>query len=124
MFSILLESAARAMLLAGAIAAILKLMRMKPPALRHRVWTCVVVTMLLLPVLLALELRTTVSVLPVEAWQSAALARTAVLSGSAVQSLPYFEPAVKTPSDWKEVALFAYCAGLSVFLVRLAIGTV
>lgn len=128
MLAVLVESAVRATLIAGGLALVLPAMRVRQMRLLHRAWTAVTITMLFLPVLLTWGPRTSLPILPAEAWQSKMLTRTAgdtiVPRQSAAEQA---EPAIGAPRqahlDWGAYAAALYFAGMGVLLIRLAIGT-
>lgn len=127
MLSLMLESAIRATLIAGAVALILLLLRVRQVTLLHRLWTGVMAIMLLLPVLITWGPRTKLPVLPAAAWQSAMLTRTAEdtavarESGVAQAEVAAGEPR-QEPMPWGTYVGALYFAGMGVLLTRLAIG--
>lgn len=124
LLSLLLEAAGRATLIAGTVAAILMAMRVRTTAVRHAVWTGVVLVMLLLPVAVAWGPRVRLPLLRPEAWQSEMLTRTVPSRMSPVPRLwPSVASGPATGVAWEAYAAALYCAGLGVLLVRLSIGT-
>jgi beta-lactamase regulating signal transducer with metallopeptidase domain len=112
-----LESTLRAALLAGGTAIVLYAMRVKPPAVKHRVWTGVLALMLILPAWTAWGPKVSVRVLPAlpEITANATTSPSTIAPTALTAS-----PAVST----REAALLGlYLLGLCVFLIRLATGT-
>jgi beta-lactamase regulating signal transducer with metallopeptidase domain len=112
-----LECTIRAALLVGGTAIVLYAMRVKPPVVKHRVWTSVLALMLVLPAWTTWGRKVSVRVLPAlpQVIASATTSASTIVPTTSVAS-----PAVSTP----EVALLGlYVLGLCVFLIRLAAGT-
>jgi bla regulator protein BlaR1 len=123
MLDLLLWSAVRATLLAAVVALVLGAMRVRQAAVRHAAWTGVVATMLALPVLLAWAPRISLPVLRAEDWQQAQLTRIAMVDAAPA---PPAEPFRDTPPPegwrWELIGAGVYGAGLTLLLLRLAIG--
>ncbi|HLV94064.1 MAG TPA: M56 family metallopeptidase [Candidatus Acidoferrales bacterium] len=112
-----LECTIRAALLAGGTAIVLYAMRVKPPAVKHRVWTGVLALMLILPAWTVWGPKVSVRVLP--ALPEITANATTSPSTTALTALTAL-PAVST----REAALLGlYLLGLCAFLIRLATGT-
>jgi len=109
---------------------VLYAMRVKAAAVKHRVWTAVVLLMLLLPVWTAWGPKAPVRVLPssVEGTVSEAVAPRGALSPAVAQpsaaSGEILEPTTIPLSTGQEVLLGIYLLGLFSALARLAVGTV
>lgn len=113
-----LECTIRAALLVAGTKIVLYAVRVKPPALRHRVWTGVLVLMLVLPAWTAWGPKLSLRVLPPAPGVTANV--TTPASGTALTTSTA-SPAVPT----REAALLGiYLIGLCLFLARLATGTV
>jgi len=129
MLPLLFEAAARTALIAVGVALILRMMRIRQAALRHRVWTGVLAMMLSLPVWVAWGPRTPLPLLSPEAWQRATLTRTAPEPSRSLapESAGSGESPAATARlqrwDWGTYALILYFVGMSVLLVRLGIGS-
>jgi Zn-dependent protease with chaperone function len=123
MLDLLLWSAVRATLLAAVVALVLGAMRVRQAAVRHAAWTGVVATMLALPVLLAWAPRISLPVLRAEDWQQAQLTRIAMVDAAPA---PPAESLRDTPPPegwrWELIGAGVYGAGLTLLLLRLAIG--
>jgi outer membrane protein len=130
MLDMLLETALRATFIAAVAQAGLSLLRVRAPAVRHRVWTVVMIAMLALPLSIAYAPDVSLRVLP--ASPSEASETVAPPSDSPGVAVPPMEPAttetvVLTPAapwNWRAWLLAVYFAGAAALLARLAIGTV
>ncbi len=113
-----LECAIRAVLLVAGTAIVLYAMRVKSAAVRHIVWSGVVVLMLVLPIWTTWGPKASLRLLPplAQATANEAMARAAVL--------PTAVPASPVVSIWQTVLRGVYLSGLFLLLFRLAIGTV
>ena len=120
---LLLESAARAALIAAATAVVLFAVRVRSPRARHAAWLGVVLWMLLLPVSLWLLPRAPMRVLPASTPAAArAIAKTYV----SVPAYPTVQLVTLLPdrpaaSPWNPLLLI-YAIGAAVLLARLATG--
>jgi hypothetical protein len=126
MLQLILEFIVKAGLIAGAAAAVLRIMKVRTAAARHAVWAGVVVVMLLLPAGLAWGPKAYLRVLPGVTNQPAAVA---TVPGMPVNRTPMPQLGVSfsnahPASPWPELALGLYLLGLGALLVRLTIGTV
>jgi beta-lactamase regulating signal transducer with metallopeptidase domain len=128
--SVLAESALRALLIAGTIGAIVKATRIESAAVRHGVWTGVLVLMLASPILSILGLKVSLPVVPAFASETvsstvARVARPTSLFVGVQPSVVSADPTVAEPTsaDWVSYATTIYFVGLVVFLIRLALGT-
>jgi outer membrane protein len=134
MFDVLLEAALRATVIAVVAAAVLWSLRVRAAAVRHRVWTVVMLAMLALPVAIAWAPDVSLRVLPA-ALPAAPVAPEAVapLSSSLPAAVTAMEPATAgtvalkpapSPSwNWRAWLAAIYLAGAAALLARLAIGT-
>jgi outer membrane protein len=131
MFDILLEAALRATFIAAAALAALWLLRVRAPAVRHRVWTVVTIAMLALPLSIAYAPDVSLRVLPPTYSEAPETVVPASEDSVAVTMAPLApatsEVIVLTPApswNWRAWLLALYLAGAAVLLTRLAIGTV
>lgn len=142
MWDILVEATLRATLIAVAMLLILSLLRVRSAAVRHRVWTVVLLAMLVLPLWVARAPEVALRVLPATRSSAAATveappafhapaAETTVrmeraaeqgLAGGAA-SLTSAASAVEG-GNWRIGLLIFYLAGSALLLARLVIGTV
>ncbi len=76
------ECAVRAALIAVVTAIVLRAIGVKPAAARHTAWTCVMLTMLLLPVWTAWGPKASVRLLPPEPWRETILTRSVTTSNA------------------------------------------
>jgi beta-lactamase regulating signal transducer with metallopeptidase domain len=113
-----LECTVRAALLVGVTAIVLYAMRVKAATAKHSVWAAVVALMLLLPMWVAWGPKASLRVLPplVQSVADQAKAPLEIFSAGAARSIQV--------SPGLVILLSAYVLGLSVLLVRLAIGTI
>lgn len=139
MLDILLEAALRATLIAAAALGALWLLRVRAAAVRHRVWTVVMVAMLLLPLSSAWAPELSLPVLPTVHPKAAGTVDTSPPDFVSV-TVATVEPATSAavepqrsatlelatvPSwNWRGWLLAVYFAGAAVLLARLGIGTV
>ena len=125
MLELILEFILRAALIAGATAAVLRLMKGRTAAARHAVWAGVVVVMLLLPAGLAWGPKAYLRVLPNMTNQHAAVATAPGMPvNRALPPQPGSSSSHAHPAPrWAELALGLYLLGLGALLVRLTIGT-
>ena len=118
MQSLLLECAVRAALIALGTEAALQLLRVRSAGARHAAWSGVVAIMLLLPVWMAWGPRASLRVLPAAA---APVADSITLLSVPLATTPSPMPVPHQSWNWLAIVYFA---GVVVFLLRLAIGTV
>jgi beta-lactamase regulating signal transducer with metallopeptidase domain len=129
LLSILFESAVRVTLIAGTVALILRATRIESPAVRHALWTGVVITMLLLPVVVAWMPEASVPILPPVAPESERLMwvqstdRTNAAEAPALGSIATDIAAESVAPTWRTYATGAYLVGLCWFLIRLGVGS-
>ncbi len=141
-----LEISARALLVALLVGGVLRLIRVRAPALRHAAWTTVLGAMLLMPVLPrfvpalrvpvpfqlpAVTIQTPPRAAPAGAVSESGATTTATVvtvttAGRAARatgpdSRPDAPAAASLP-DWRTIALAAYLAGLVVMLASLGVG--
>jgi bla regulator protein blaR1 len=122
MEALLIESSVRAALIAAVIGFVLFVMRIKTASVLHAVWASVVVLMLLLPAWVAWGPKASLPVLPLEVGQTTAIA-------IPVMHVPVAAPVeIQSTSAERHYALNwapgVYLLGLSILLLRLAIGTI
>ena len=141
MLDVMLEAALRATLIAAAALVVLRLLRVRAAAVRHRVWTVVLLAMLALPLWIVWAPEIALRVLP--ATYSSASGAVAPRPGfdapttetrpmgpavetAAARGASELMPAASAVEAWSgRVWLLAiYLAGAAVLLARLAIGTV
>jgi outer membrane protein len=127
MLDIFLEASLRATVIAAAALGALWLLRVRAPAVRHRVWTVVMLAMLALPLAIAWAPDVSLPVLPPT--YSDAPSAAAPSSYSIDVAATPIEPATVelTPApswSWQAWLLAIYFAGAAVLLARLAIGSV
>lgn len=128
MLATLLESAVRATLIAAAAAAILRVMGVRQPALRHAVWTGVVAIMLTLPLIVVRVPGVEAPLLPSPRWQTQPVSRIAVepatipTASVTAPSAARAEVAPAASADWRAIVLALYLLGVVYFVVRLAVG--
>jgi TonB family protein len=118
MGSLFFECTVRAALLVASTAIVLSVMRVKPAAARHRVWSAVVLLMLLLPIWTAWGPKASLRVLPPSAQGTAKEPVTPVVSLSIAFLSPSLTPTLQA------VVLGVYLLGLCFLLSKLAVGTV
>jgi TonB family protein len=130
MQTLILECAIRASLIAICTGAVLRILRVKAPRVRHTVWATVVVLMLALPVWTAWGPRAVARVLK-PATASATNGSTRSTETSSGQTLPQAirvempKPPVRNLMlTWQSWLAGMYLLGLCTLLARLAIGTV
>jgi hypothetical protein len=130
MLDILLEAALRATFIAAVAAGLLWSLRVRAAAVRHRVWTVVMLAMLALPFAIAWAPDLSLRVLPPA--YSEAPGAVAPSSDFARAPVTPMEPATAglvelTPApswNWRAWLVAIYVAGAALLLARLAIGTV
>jgi GWxTD domain-containing protein len=141
MLNVLIEATLRATLIAAIVLFALPLLRVRSAAVRHRVWTVVLVAMLALPVWIIWAPGITLRVLPradaggpnaaaAPSLLYAVPARDAMVPPTTARERPEQEigasaPAIGVPnrSSWRTSLLAVYLAGVAALLLRLAIGT-
>ena len=130
MFDILLEAALRATVIAVVAAGVLWSLRVRAAAVRHRVWTVVMLAMLALPLAIAWAPDVSLPVLPPMYPEPSGVV--APLPDSAAVAVTPPAPATARlvelapePSwNWRAWLVAVYFAGVAVLLARLGIGTV
>jgi outer membrane protein len=127
MLDIFLEASLRATVIAAAALGALWLLRVRAAAVRHRVWTVVMLAMLALPVAIAWAPDVSLPVLP-PAYSDAPSAAAPSSYSIHVAATPIEAATVDlapAPSwSWQAWLLAIYFAGAAVLLARLAIGSV
>jgi outer membrane protein len=127
MFDILLEATLRATFIAGAAFLALWTLRVRAPAVRHRVWTVVMLAMLALPLAIGFAPDMSLRVLP-PTYPEAPVA----VAPSSSDYITAVEPPMDIVTldlapaptwDWRAWLLAIYLAGAATLLARLAIGT-
>src|SRR5688572_6410188 len=123
--TVLAESAVRIIVLAAAVAAGLRVLRVTSPRVAHHAWTGVCVLMLLLPAIVAWAPEALVPILPPQV-------SPAVVDAPAPASLAVVEPpsihraidpgVVSQPINWQLVAGGVYAFGVVSLLANLALG--
>jgi beta-lactamase regulating signal transducer with metallopeptidase domain len=137
---ILIESAIRAVLLAIAAAAVLKLLRITTASGRHAAWTVVLLTMLTLPVWTLWGPKAALPVLPTRSFSVAPSLPIEHVpfvapAGDSSATAPGNVPRADVPREdvvrghasnisWRAIALTIYGLGVVVLLGRLIVGTV
>jgi outer membrane protein len=142
MLDVLVEAALRATLIAAASLVAVWLLRVRSAAVRHRLWTVVMLAMLALPFWIAYAPEVTLRVLPPTGSSASDMAsppsgfdapsrEAMALMGPAVAPASPGETAGLSPAavpveawKWRVWLLAVYLAGVAVLLARLAIGTV
>ena len=131
---VLIESAIRAVLLATATAAVLKLLRITTASGRHAAWTVVLLAMLTLPLWTVWGPKAALPVLPTRS-VSVVVAE----PSAAVEHVPFVAPADESVAttavtvagplttqasniSWRAIALVIYGLGVVVLLGRLLVG--
>jgi GWxTD domain-containing protein len=138
---VLVESAIRAVLLAIAAAAVLRVLRITTASGRHATWTVVLLAMLTLPIWTLWGPKAALPVLPTRAVS-------VVVPSAPVEHVPFVAPAGDAPAmapgdspswlppfggrvtphatniSWPAIALAIYGLGLAILLSRLIVGTV
>jgi hypothetical protein len=132
--ALVLECAVRAVLIAGATATVLALLRIGTARARHAAWTAVVLSMLLLPIWTALGPKVPLRIL-------SPAVRPASAGRSAAEGSPFPRPGDKIPTagpgakaagpgprslaaNWRAILAGIYLLGLCILLTRLALGSV
>ena len=138
MLDVLLEASLRATLIAAAVVGALWLFRTSAAAVRHRVWTVVMVAMLALPFSISFVPDIALQVLPrAQASASSTVAPLSVFDASIGNSRAPLRPAVAeataygaaepappSASSLRLGLIALYVGGVAVLLTRLIIGTV
>jgi beta-lactamase regulating signal transducer with metallopeptidase domain len=119
MLRLSLDFALRALMIAAATAAVLRILNVRTPAARHTAWTGVLAAMLLLPAWTAWGPRIPLPLLP------------PLNEPTSYAVAPSFDPAplpLASPShatwNWTSALLVMYLAGASLFLIRLLAGAI
>jgi GWxTD domain-containing protein len=145
-FGILLDSSVRSLMVAAAVAGTLMALRVKSPAILHRAWTAVLISILLLPALSLWFPRISLPVLPPapEAMPTIAELRPGGEAPPVAGTFRTFDPfaapearaatpralpldqAVRSRPRLRsyEIAIFVYVAGMCVLAARLLVGMV
>ena len=131
MVRVLVECAVRGTLMAAVTAVILWATRIKTPVAVHGAWTCVLLSMLLLPVWTMWGPRAPMRVLPPTAPVPREIVTTPAAAVPEAQQAERrwsdtveFVTAQAQGADWQRVLLGLYVLVASALLARLAIGTV
>src|ERR1700730_17778002 len=124
--AILLESAVRATLIAATFALVLRVLRLRSPAVRHALWTAMVVLMLLLPAFTTWGPEIPIRVLPPRLGPEPVIP-TATAPGHvgdfSTIGVPQGSHVASQRRTWVELLVIAYVIGSLVFAVRLLAGT-
>ncbi len=141
----LVECSIRSLIIALAVAGALLALKVKSPAILHRAWTAVLLSVLLLPMLPTCGLRIDVPVLPplpestftlsesqaspAPSWRPEPF-QASQLAGAVHSAAPVMSPHGMTNAapSWHRpgpvaIAIFLYAAGLCVLAARLLLGT-
>jgi bla regulator protein blaR1 len=131
MLRIFLECGIRAALIVAGTGIVLSAMRVKAAAVKHRVWTAVVLLMLILPLWIAWGPKAPLRVLPpsIERVVDETTSMTGTLSSApvpqqATSAQKSLEPKRTFPRRWQIVSLSVYLLGVFSLIFRLALGTV
>lgn len=127
MLDILIEAALRASFIAAAALAMLWSLRVRAAAVRHRVWTVVMLAMLALPFAIAIAPDVSLPVLPptyAEAPVVVAPPPGTTAPAAAPTALATLEVEPAPSWDWRAWLLVVYLAGAATLLARLVVGTV
>lgn len=121
---ILIESSVRIVLLAAAVAAVMKLLRIASPRVRHAAWAGVSLVMLLMPVVVASGPLAQVPLLPLRLEAAVPPSATSDVAIGAAVGAPNVmtTPAPVRAVTWPPVMGLAYLTGVAMMLVRLAMG--
>ena len=123
---ILAEAAARITVLAFGVVVVLRALNIRSPRVAHRVWTAVVVVMLLLPVFVAWGPEFAVPLLSSDAASTLRLPAADRVAAAASNEIPIESPfdADRAPRriTWATAAGAVYVVGVGFFLLRLALG--
>jgi len=123
---ILAESAARITVLAFGVVVVLRALNIRSPRVAHRVWTAVVVVMLLLPIFVAWGPELALPLLSPDAASTLRLPAADRIAAAASSEIPIESPfdADRAPRriTWATAASAVYAVGVGFFLLRLALG--
>jgi len=123
---ILVESTARITVLGLGVLAVLRALHIRSPRVAHRVWTAVVVAMLLLPIFVAWGPEFAVPLLSSDAAGTLGLPAANGITEIASNEIPSEKPldAARAPRriTWATAAGTVYVAGVGFFLLQLALG--
>jgi uncharacterized protein (TIGR03435 family) len=123
----LLESAVRATLIAATFALVLKLLRLRSPAVRHTLWTSLVVLMLLLPASTKWGPEIPIRILAPQSRSEPdiATATVPIRDDFATSGVPQGSRVELRHATWRWIDLLAlvYSVGFLVFGMRLLAGT-
>src|SRR5215831_2734500 len=128
MESLFVQCAARAALIAIVTAVVLRTIGIKPASARHKAWTSVMLTMLLLPIWTAWGPKTPIRLLPPVEWHgSIETPPQNVLPDSVrLTEMRQVQTSAAQPASqnwtWQTLLLVVYGCGAFGLLVRLAIG--
>jgi hypothetical protein len=120
---ILVESAVRATVLAGAVGLVVTALRLASPRTLHTAWTGVAFVMLLSPAIVAWGPEAAIPVLwsapasAVQGWDSGPVLDHGVAAAAPLPSIPH-----QRRVDWKSVIALIYAGGLVLLLLRLGLG--
>jgi uncharacterized protein (TIGR03435 family) len=127
---LIVEFAFRAALIVAAAAVTLRVLRIRTAAAEHAIWTGVLVVMLALPVWISWGPKAALPVLPARGGAAAFMTAAALVTADPASEVPVrpqsYEPA--SSSVWNRsgnaVLMGVYFIGVSLLLLRLAIGTI
>lgn len=126
MLEIMIEAALRAAFIAAAALAMLWSLRVRAAAVRHRVWTVVMLAMLALPLAIAITPDLNLPVLPPTYAEAPVVLApsTGSAAPAAAPTAPVTLEVEPAPSwHWQAWLLAVYLAGAATLLARLAVGT-
>ena len=125
MQSLVLEFILRTTLIAAAMALLLAAMRARTPALRHAVWTGMILLMLVLPAWLAWGPKASLPILsPVPSGGAATTLAISTPTLSRTKEHPSISARQPEPRSTPSLLFATYLAGALTLLLRLAIGTI
>lgn len=123
---VLAESAVRISLLALGVVTVLRAMHIRSPRVAHRVWTAVVVVMLLLPIFVAWGPEFVVPLLSSDAAGTLRLPAASGIGSVASNAIPIESPLDTAGAPrritWVTAVGTVYVAGVGFFLLRLVLG--
>jgi uncharacterized protein (TIGR03435 family) len=131
MLRLFLECAIRATLIVAGTAVVLYVMRVKAAAVKHRVWTAVLLVMLILPIWIGWGPKAPMRILPRS--MEHVVNETTALTTSLSTALPpqeasgtrkFFEPKRPVLPEWQVALLGVYLLGVFALIFRLGFGTV
>jgi uncharacterized protein (TIGR03435 family) len=130
MLSLWVECTVRAALLIAAVALVLWAMRIKTASVRHAVWCGVVVTMLALPALVAWGPHVPLPLLGAQPGQARTVSVATIDRPAISAQVPEMSSREVANASrpfvwsWLMSAVVVYLLGMSIFLLRLTIGTI